>query len=611
MQHRKQRLTAHAVLACFYLSANLSVYAADGDLLWVRQMGATSADMCTSVAVDDAGNVYTTGRFAGTADFDPGPGTFNLVSGGSPDAFVWKLNGAGELDWAVQLDATLGYAIAVDNAHNVYVSGYFLGTVDFDPGPASYTLNSGPESDIFVMRLDESGALVWARQIAGTSSLNSGYAIAVDGSGNVYSAGFLFGTADFDPGPGVFDLASAGEYDIYVLKLDSSGGYLWARRMGGTEVDYAYSIAVDDAGSVYTAGTFQATADFDPGPATANLTSSTGAFEGFVSKLDESGNFIWVKHLDTTSGHVTGASLTLDTSNNLYLAGDFGSVVDFDPGPGSHNINAGSNNDIYVLKLDNTGNFAWVWTFNETIQDSGRGVAVDEAGNVYAVGASYNSAERDIMAVKLDSAGNVSWINQTGNSASNFANAIAVHSSGNAYVAGNFSDTVDFDPGPGLANLTSNGDVDIFVAKYTTDLKVSSIVRAGIDPPGGAIVEFTVTFTAPVSGVDESDFVVTATGTVNGSEVTSVSGSGTTYTVTVYTGMGAGTIRLDLVDDDSIVNGALEPLGGPGAGNGDFSTGDAYNIDVMLPVNWLYLLFALLLAGGVSARRRRKHPLKP
>ncbi len=107
---------------------------------------------------------------------------------------------------------------------------------------------------------------------------------------------------------------------------------------------------------------------------------------------------------------------------------------------------------------------------------------------------------------------------------------------------------------------------------------VSSIVRANPDPTAAASVDFTVTFNQPVTGVDAADFVLTTTGTIAGASVTGVTGSGATYTVSVNTGTGNGTIRLDLIDNDTIVDGGSNPLGGAGAGNGNFTTGQVYSI---------------------------------
>ena len=125
-------------------------------------------------------------------------------------------------------------------------------------------------------------ALQWAKSMGGADR-DYGSSIALDGSGNVYTTGFFEGTSDFDPGAGVFNLTSAGSVDIFVSKLDASGNFVWAKAMGGANLDVGYSIALDGSGNVYTTGYFFGTSDFDPGAGVANLTSA-GIYDIFVAK---------------------------------------------------------------------------------------------------------------------------------------------------------------------------------------------------------------------------------------------------------------------------------------------------------------------------------------
>ena len=136
----------------------------------------------------------------------------------------------------------------------------------------------------------------------------------MDGSGNVYTTGRFGGSVDFDPGAGVFNLTSAGEQDIFVSKLDSAGNFVWARRMGGADLDRGIGVTVDDSGIVYTTGHFQGSADFDPGAGVFSLTS-TGLDDIFVSKLDSAGiaagvpAAIWSVSFMTVRARFTSGSL--------------------------------------------------------------------------------------------------------------------------------------------------------------------------------------------------------------------------------------------------------------------------------------------------------------
>jgi len=202
----------------------LSHFANAQNFEWAKQLGGVSSDVGSSIAVDAFGNVYTTGYFQGTADFDPGPGAFNLTSAGGGDIFISKLDASGNFVWAKQMGGTsedVGYSIAVDASGNVFTTGYFEGTADFDPGPGTFNLTSAGNTDIFISKLDASGNFVWAKQLGGTD-YDSGVSIALDTSGNVYTTGWFQGTVDFDPGPGTFNLTSAGNSDIFVHKMSQS-----------------------------------------------------------------------------------------------------------------------------------------------------------------------------------------------------------------------------------------------------------------------------------------------------------------------------------------------------------------------------------------------------
>jgi hypothetical protein len=332
---------------------------ASGNFLWAKQMGGIVNDFGFSIALDASNNVYATGSFGDTADFDPGIGTFDLISAGNTDNFVSKLDSNGNFLWAKQLGGTDdddSYAIAVDAIGNVYTIGTFYATADFDPGVGTYNLTAVGQYDIFISKLDASGNFSWAKQIGGAMS-DEGYAIAVDASGNVFTTGSFAGIVDFDPGAGTFNLtAGLGNLDVFVSKLDVSGNFLWARQFGGMNLPdggQGRSIALDAFNNVYTTGFFTGTVDFDPGAATFNLTSA-GAYDIYISRLDAYGNFVWAINMGGTDYEV-GRGLALDTTGNVYSTGAFGGTADFDPGVGIFNLTTGfGNGDIYISKIGNT-----------------------------------------------------------------------------------------------------------------------------------------------------------------------------------------------------------------------------------------------------------------
>ena len=455
--------------------------AATGNFIWARSMGGTLADVGNGVAVDSAGNVYATGSFTGTADFDPGSGTFNLTSMGSEDIFISKSDSGGNFIWARSMGGTAndqGRGIAVDSAGNIYTTGYFQGTVDFDPGPAIQDITSHGSTDIFVSKLDGGGNFVWARSMGGTAA-DQGRGIAVDSGGNVCTTGHFEGLVDFRPGPGFFFLLSQGAKDIFVSKLDNNGDFVWAGGMGGTSSDYGMGIAVDSGGNVYTTGHFfSETVDLKPGPETFELFSH-GESDIFVSKLDGGGNFVWAGIMGGTSQD-NGTGIAIDSRGNVHTTGSFSETADFDPGPGTFNLSSRGFGDIFVHKLDSSGNMLWARSMGGTDWDGGSAITVDSGGNVYTAGdfegsgdfnpgsGTVNLTSRgsyDIFVSKLDSRGNFAWVRSMGGTAGDGGSGIAVDSGGDVYTAGFFMETVDFDPGSGTFNLTSMGSEDIFINK--------------------------------------------------------------------------------------------------------------------------------------------------
>ena len=182
---------------------------------------------------------------------------FSVTLNAQDPTFEWATSTGGP-----QFDE--GHSIATDSMGNVYITGHYSGTVDFDPGPAVFNLTSySMFMDLFIQKLDKNGNFIWAKSIGG--NLNEvGHSIQADAVGNVYLTGSYSITVDFDPGPGIFNLTSKGFTDVFVLKLDAEGDFVWAKSVGGTGIENSYSIALDALGSISLTGLFETTADFDP-----------------------------------------------------------------------------------------------------------------------------------------------------------------------------------------------------------------------------------------------------------------------------------------------------------------------------------------------------------
>lgn len=478
-----------AIFGVFILFMAVIAQAAPPPLQWAAAIGGTSSDEANGVAVDSAGNVYHTGFFWGTADFDPGPDTFNLTSNGNADIYVQKLDSSGNLLWVVSIGGTGAdgaASLALDNDGNVYVTGGFSLTVDFDPGPGTFNLTSNGESDIYVVKLDSNGNLVWASAMGGPR-WDQGYSIAVDGTSQPHVTGIFRNTADFDPGAGTFNLSNVGVEDIFVVKLDNSGGLVWAAGMGGTSDDYGLAIALDGSGNVYTTGYFRNTVDFDPGAGIFDL-SSAGSTDIFVQKLSSDGNLVWAVAMGGGDVDI-GWGIAVDTTGAVYLIGYFQGTADFDPGPGTANVISAGFRDIFVLKLDELGGLIWKATMGAAGFDTGTAITLDSYGNVYTTGSfsytvdfdpgsgTYELSTGSVLVTfvqKLDSAGNFIWAAPIYATDYNGGADIAVDGTGSVYVAGQFSGTADFDPSTDVLELTSAGNTDGYVFKLQV---LSSTIR--------------------------------------------------------------------------------------------------------------------------------------
>ncbi len=425
----------------------------------------TASEQGNAVTVDAEGNAYVAGSFEGTVDFDPGPGETVLTSIGVEDMFVAKYTPDGSLVWVRQMGGTgrsVGHAIALDTSNNVHVTGSFTETIDFDPGPGTVDLTSEGETDIFAIKLDSSGNLVWARSIGGVKA-DEGRGVDVDDSGNVLLTGWFSDTADFDPGGGTLELTSAGETDIFVLKLDASSDLIWARRMGGAGADAGQDVALDAEDNVHTVGSFSGVAIFDPDPNTdpadAFRLTSIGGTDLFVSKLDADGVFVWARS-QGSSGNDAGKSIAIDPAGNVYSTGVVGS-------------------DIFVAKQDSENTLLWARNFGGSATDVGEGIGVDSFGNVYVTGtfrlnANFGTSSSvilesaggtDLFVLRLDEAGGFGLVRQMGGSTDDGVGNLALDGDNNVYTTGFFRNTATFDVGSGVVALNSAGAADAFLSK--------------------------------------------------------------------------------------------------------------------------------------------------
>jgi len=395
--------------------------------LWAHAIGGTWYDIGTSIAVDkENGDVYTAGYFYVTADFDTGPGIFNLNTN-EYGAFITKTDTEGNFIWSKALSGT-GYssadAIALEQpgSGNIYTLGEFSGTIDFDPGPDIYNVTSDGGQSLFILKLNPKGEFIWVRTIDGAynESRNS-IALDLSGSGDIYISSNFSHALVIDSGTEIFNINKIGYDDIFITKLDSSGHFIWAKTIGGDPASAIFikSIAFDPSidGGVYSTGHFFGTIDFNPGEEAHNITSR-GVKDIFISKLDKHGNFVWAKSMQgkNEESWASGTSIVIDTSENggIYTTGDFWKTTDFNPGDGTFNLTDGG---IFISKLGSDGEFVWAKALKGTDgYNTGYSIAIDDSGD------------------------------------------------GDIFISGLFMGKVDFDPGSGKFNIKSNGLMNTFLS---------------------------------------------------------------------------------------------------------------------------------------------------
>ncbi len=436
---------------------------------WAVTWGGNQADYPYDIAADSAGNTYAAGFFdSKSVDFDPGPDECIKSKIGLSDAFIVKFDPFGKFQWANTWGGPGGIALVtgveVDNLGNIYTFGMFRPSIDFDPGPGENLLSSNGENDFFLSKFDGDGSYYWTITWGGPGK-EEGFGIDIDEDGNIYTPGAFSKTVDFDPGPGVEERTSPGDsFSCCLSKFDSEGSFnwvvTWEAIAGITSGGGLNEVCVDNVGNIVVAGAFRGTYDLDPGPWVEEHTSYTeDQHDAFICKLNPSCSFLWAA---SWGGESTDTSIVVDTDNdgNIYSTGWFGYTVDFDPGPGVDEHTCSGGTGTFLSKFDPYGGFEWVRTYDEY---GGDALTVDILDTIYI---SYGQSNFGKL-VKFDQQGTELWSRAWGEFGKLTASrGLTTDGNQNVFVAGRFTQTVDFDPGPGIEEHISEGFLDCFIMKF-------------------------------------------------------------------------------------------------------------------------------------------------
>ena len=337
------------------------------------------------------------------------------------------------LDWAVAntgagyLDIATG--LVVDDSGNSYTIGTFMSQTDFDPGIGVFNLTPNGGEDIFIQKLNSNGQFLWAIQIGGNGPNEDDHAaeICLDHNNNLLITGNFAGAGDFDPSSNNFILNSNGYADCFVAKYTNNGSLIWAKSLGGGNIDAGRSIAVFSNNDVIISGQFFGPIDFDPGTAIHVLTPlqpyNNGSFgyskDFFTLKLNSSGDYVWANIHGDFSDEIAYSSI--DSSDNIYQIGHFVGTMDIDPNTGVFNLYGGSTYySIFIRKLSSSGSLIWAKSFTSSVSNS------------------------DVSSLTIDHNNSI-------------------------ILTGFFQGTIDFDPSPNIYNLTSTGATDCFTVKLNTN----------------------------------------------------------------------------------------------------------------------------------------------
>jgi len=391
-------------------------------------------------------------------------GSTTLTNAGSYDIFIVKYDANGNVLWAKGVG---GDGDDRANSITIDISGNvvvvgYFFSRNITFGSRTIT-NNGAYSDMFIVKYDNNGNVIWAKSAGGSG--DQAHSVSTDPSGNIIVEG-NFGTYNLTFG--TTTLIPVGAGDIFIVKYNSNGNVLWAKSAGGSGDDLAYSVATDALGNVYMAGSFNSvTITFG----STTLTNAGSPYNDiFIVKYDTSGNVLWAKSAGGSSSE-EARSVTADATGNFYVVGDYqSSSITF----GSTTLTNVGSSDMFVVKYDASGNVLWSKSEGEIYDDNAFSVSTDALGNLYVAGEFHlypitfgsttltNAGTYDMFIVKYDSTGNVLWAKSAGGSYDDWAYSVATNALGNISVVGYFTSS---SLTFGSTTLTNVGSGDMFVAK--------------------------------------------------------------------------------------------------------------------------------------------------
>lgn len=448
----KQRILIAILLIC---QIN-SLFGQNVSINKILQFGSNRDDIPMSMDIDTYGNIFQVGVFMDTVDFDPGPSVNSLISYGRTDIYIKKLDSNCNYLWAKRIgkgNQDEARDIAVTSKGSVHITGLFEGRIDFDPSQNTYNLRSSSTfNDQFILKLNNNGDFEWAKSI-GSKWTDLGGPLMVDDQGNVFYIFHLVDTIDADVGPGVFNVIPSGTTDFCVSKLDSNGNFIWAKQFGGNSTTIATEIQFDKTGNILVSGYYSGTVDFNPGIA-VNSISSNGLTDGFLLKLNQNGDLIWVTSIGSADSEIA-STFAVDDTNNILIAGFFDGSISFNSKDTLHSYGL---RDIYLAKLNANGAKRWIkHSVKSNNSKTISSMIIDKSDQIFITGTYRGDAifkpllntdtlislgSEDIFLQKIGSNSLIEWTESIGGKEREGSSLLEQFKKDEIILSGYFSDTV-------------------------------------------------------------------------------------------------------------------------------------------------------------------------
>lgn len=407
---------------------------------WSSYIGGEGAELYNmggETTVDVDGNVYVVGT---TNSSNWVSGGYNTTRSGDYDAFVVKFDSKGVHKWSTYVGGSgkdCGYSIDTDSTGNLYVAG-MTNSSGWVSGGSDTSYNGG-SFDGYVVKLGSDGSHIWSTYVGG-GSMDYATTISVDPNG-VYVAGTTISAGWVSGG---WDTSYGGSNEGYIVKISTSGTYLWSSYIGGANIDSCFGTDTDSSGNIYVAGSTQS-----PGWVSGGYDTVYNGMEGYVVKLSTGGAHIWSTYVGGTSDDCI-YDITVDPDNNLYAVGFTNSIGWVS---GGYNTSYGNNRDGFVVKINPFGTHLWSSYIGGSSDDYSEGVSVDTIGDVYITGktsspgwvsggydtilnGNSNILTCDGYVAKLSKWGSFRWSTYIGGSKNEWGYSIALDSMFNVYVTG-------------------------------------------------------------------------------------------------------------------------------------------------------------------------------